>query len=326
MKKYGYTVRKDLIEPALLAGLVLSAFLAWFVLYRAVIVPGSSVWAVPITAFSVLLVVIFMSAVLAGRPARLAVTLAASLLSSLFFAPTLLHFSLLLPALALAIYGVRNIRHGLRCSIKLSFFDSLMHGRSYLVYALVIVITSQYYALVGRTAGDVNLPIFKIDREVTLSLGKLYGHVNPKYSFFSSAREMTVDKFILHNQRAALDAGAAGRPDGTAGAILAEGRRQLSELAGRELSGGEQVSDVFADFVTAKINDYFSAGLGGSGGASPIPLLLTCVLFLTLLPLSAIFGYAGTVFSSVLCGFLLKKGFIRSKSLRVQAESLELGQ
>lgn len=319
-------MRKELVEPAVLAGLGLSSFLAWFVLYRAAAVPGASVWAVPITAFSVLLVVMFMNAVLVRRAGSLVVTLAASLLSSLFFAPTLLHFFLLLPALALAIYGLRSIRRGLRYSIELSFFDSLMNGRSYLVYALVIVITSQYYALVGRIAGDVNLPIFEVDRQVALSLGKLYGHINPKYSFFSSAREMTVDKFILRNQRADPAAGAGGRPGAEEEALLEQGRRQLSELAGRKLDGSEQVADVFVDLATGKINDYFSAGLGGAGGSSPIPLLLTCVLFLTLLPLSAIFGYAGTMIAFVLCGLLLKKGFIRKKFTRVQAESLEIGQ
>lgn len=312
-------MKNKILEPAMLAGVALSAFLAWYVLYRAVTVPGSSVWGVPIAVFFTLLVVLFMSAVLVRRDAYLRAALAAALLLSLVFASSALHLALLLPAIGLVYYGARSIRDSLYFSTRLRFFTSLMNGRSYFVYALIIVITSQYYALVSRSGGEVNLPTFEISRDVTLALGKLYGRINPKYSFFSSAREMSVDKFILQNQAPALP-GEAAAP----GQALERGRKQLSGLAGRPLSGGEPVAEVFVDFATRKINDYFSVGLAQSGKSSPIPLFLTCVLFLTLLPLAAVIGYAGMVFSVLLCGVLLKKGVIKKRLTHVQAESLEI--
>ena len=71
-------------------------------------------------------------------------------------------------------------------------------------------------------------------------------------------------------------------------------------------------------------NDYFTVGIAKSGKSSAIPLFLTCVLFLSLLPIATIVGYAGIIFSALLCGALLKKGFIKKKIKQVQAESLHL--
>ena len=308
----------------MLAGLLLSAFLAWYFLYRAVMVPDSSIWGAPITIFFILLVFFFMCTVLVGSAAYLGTVLAASLLLGLVFAATPLHFALLLLSIGLAYFAMRNIRDSLKFSLRLRFFNSFMSGRSYFVFALIIAITSQYYALVSRAGGEVNLPTFEISRDVTLSLGKLYGHINPKYSFFSSAREMTVDKFILQNQNAVLPGREAGLAAAALTPVLEQGRKQLSDLSGRQLSGSEQVADIFVDLATRKINDYFTGGIAQSGKSSAIPLFLTCVLFLSLLPIATIVGYAGILFSALLCGAMLKKGFIKKKIKQVQAESLLL--
>lgn len=311
-------MRNKFLERLMLAGLFLAAFLCWFILYRAVTVPGSSVWGAPITIFFILLVVFYLSTVFVRRTAYLGAVLAVSVLQSIFFAATPLHFALLLLSAGGAYYAMRNVRASLEHSIKLSFFDSFMNGRSYLVLALIIAITSQYYALVSRAGKEVNLPTFEISRDVAFSLGKLYGRLNPKYSFFSSAREMTVDNYILQSQSSVL----YGQNAAAVSAVLERGRTQLSGLAGRQLSGSEPVADVFVDFATRKLNDYFAVGLSQSGKSSPVPLFLTCVLFLTLLPVATVVGYAGTLFSVLLCGVLLKKGFIKMTVKRVQAEAL----
>lgn len=311
-------MRNKFLERLMLAGLFLAAFLCWFILYRAVTVPGSSVWGAPITIFFILLVVFYLSTVFVRRTAYLGAVLAVSVLQSIFFAATPLHFSLLLLSAGGAYYAMRNVRASLEHSIKLSFFDSFMNGRSYLVLALIMAITSQYYALVSRAGKEVNLPTFEISRDVAFSLGKLYGRLNPKYSFFSSAREMTVDNYILQSQSSVL----YGQNAAAVSAVLERGRTQLSGLAGRQLSGSEPVADVFVDFATRKLNDYFAVGLSQSGKSSPVPLFLTCVLFLTLLPVATVVGYAGTLFSVLLCGVLLKKGFIKMTVKRVQAEAL----
>lgn len=311
--------RNKILEPAMLAGVALSAFLAWTALYRAATVEGASVWGVPITVFLLFLVALFMSAVLVKRTASLKTVLAVSLLLSLVFAATPLHFAFLLPAIGLAWRGANDIRDGLYFSSKLRFFSSLMNGRSFFVYALIIVITSQYYALVSRSGGEVNLPTFKVSRNVAFKIGELYGRINPKYSFFSSARGMTVDKFILQNRGAGLPGEGA-----ETGKLLERERKQLSALTGRPLDGSEPVAELFVDLVTGKINEYFSAGLAQSGESSSLPLFLSCVLFLTLLPLAAIIGYAGIFLSLLICGFLMKKGVIRKKLTHIQAESLEI--
>jgi hypothetical protein len=316
-------MRKNILERVLLAGLLLSAFLCWYVLYRAVIVPGSSIWGAPITVFFILLVFFFMCTVLVRSAAYLGAVLAASLLLGLVFAATPLHLLLLAVSVALAYFAMRNIRESLEFSIKLRFFKAFMSGRSYFVFALILAITSQYYALVSRAGKELNLPTFEISKDVALSLGKLYGHINPKYSFFTSARELTVDKFILQNQSAVLP-GQGPAPAAAIAPVLEKGRKQLSELSGRQLSGGEQVAEVFVDLATRKINDYFTVGIAKSGKSSAIPLFLTCVLFLSLLPIATIVGYAGIFFSALLCGALLKKGFIKKKIRKVQAEALLL--
>ena len=133
---------------------------------------------------------------------------------------------------------------------------------------------------------------------------------------------MTVDKFILQNQNAVLPGQEPGRTAAAVSSVLEQGRKHLSGLSGKQLSGSEPVADVFVDLVTRKINDYFAVGLAQSGKSSPIPLFLTCVLFLTLLPIATIVGYAGTVFSALLCGAMLRKGVIKKNIKQVQAESL----
>jgi len=308
----------------MLAGLLMSAFLCWYFLYRAVTVAGSSVWGAPITISFIFLAFSFMCTALIRESAYLAMVLAASFLLSLVFAPIPRHFAFLILSIVLASYAMFNIRESLGCAIRLRFFNSFMNGRSYFVFALIIAISSQYYALVSRAEREVNLPTFEISKDVTLSLGKIYGRINPKYSFFSSARKMTVDEFILQNQNACLPGQDPGRPAAAGSSVLERGRKQLSELSGRQLSGGEQVADVFLDLATRKINDYFTIGIAQSSSSSPLPLFLTCVLFLTLLPIAAIVGYAGALFSALLCGAMLKKGILKKKIKQVPAESLLL--
>ena len=308
----------------MLAGLLLSAFLAWYFLYRAVMVPDSSIWAPPITSFFILLVLFFMCTVLVRSSVYLGTVLAVSLLLGLVFAATPLHLVLLMLSAGIAYWAMRSIRESLEFSLRLRFFNSFMSGRSYFVFALILAITSQYYALVNRAGKELNLPTFEVSKSAALSLGKLYGHVNPKYSFFSSAREMTVDKFILQNQNAVLPGQDPALAAAALSPVLEQGRKQLSELSGKPLNGSEQVAGVFVDLVTRKINDYFAVGLAQSGKSSAIPLFLTCVLFLTLLPIATIVGYAGAICSALLCGALLKKGFIKKKTRQVQAESLSL--
>lgn len=317
-------MRKKILEPLMLAGLLLSAFFSWYILYRAVTVPGSSIWAAPITIFFILLVFFFMCLVLVRSSFYLGAVLVASLLLSFAFAATFLHFAFLILSIGIVYGAMRNIRASLEFSLKLRFFNSFMSGRSYIVFALIIAIASQYYALVSRAGREVNLPTFEVSKSVALSFGKLYGHINPKYSFFTSAREMTVDKFILQNQIAALSGKDPAEAAAAIAPVLEQGRKHLSGLSGRQLSGSEQVADVFVDLVTRKINDYFAVGIAQSGKSSAIPLFLTCVLFLSLLPVATIVGYAGALFSALLCGALLKKGFIKKKTRQVQAEALLL--
>ena len=313
-----------MLGQAMLAGLLLSALLCWYFLYRAVTVADSSVWGAPITIFFLFLVFFFMCTALIRESANLIAALAASFLLSLFFAPILRHFAFLILSVALAYYAMRNVRENLTLAIRLRFFNSFMNGRSYIVFALIIAISSQYYALVSRAEREVNLPKFEISRDVTLSLGKIYGRINPKYSFFSSARKMTVDEFILQNQNAGLPGRDPGQPAEAGSSVLERGRNQLSALSGRQLSGGEQVADVFLDLATRKINDYFTIGIAQSSRSSPLPLFLTCVLFLTLLPIATIVGYAATLFSALLCGAMLKKGLLKKKIKQVPTESLLL--
>jgi len=289
-----------------------------------VTVPEASIWSAPIAVFFIFLVIFFLCTALVKGTAYLGAAIGAAFLLSLFFAPTALHFASLTLSIVLALCAIRHIRESLGPSLKLRFFNSFMNGRSYIVFALIVAVTSQYYALVSRDGREINLPKFELSRGFTLSLGKIYGRINPKYSFFSNAREMTIDEFILQNKIGGITGQEPGQAAEARKSLLERGRIHFSELAGKRLSGGEQAADVFLDLATSKINDYFAIGMAKSGKSSPFPLFLTVVLFLTLLPIAAIVGYAGTLFSALLCGALLKAGLIKKKTTQVQAESLIL--
>lgn len=317
-------MKNKALWPAMLAGSLVTAFSCWYILYRAVTVPEASVWRAPITVFFIFLAVFFLCNALVKRTAYLGTAISAAFLLSLFFAPTALHFACLMLSIFLALGAVRNVRENLGPSLKLRFFNSFMSGRSYIVFALILAVTSQYYALVSRAGREINLPKFELSRDFTLSLGKIYGHINPKYSFFSNAREMTVDEFILQNQSGGLAGQGPGQAASAREALLEQGRIHLSGAAGKRLSGKEQAADVFLDLATRRINDYFAVGMAKSSRSSSFPLFLTVVLFLTLLPIAAIVGYAGTIFSALICGALLRAGLIQKKITQVQAESLIL--
>ena len=289
---------------------------------RAATVPGASIWAAPITAFCIYFISCFLCAVLINSYAFLAAAVVVSFLMSLFFAHTLIHSAILLLSVALAVYAMYDIKQDLVSSVKVRFFNSLMGGRSYFTFAVIIAVSSQYYAMVSRTGGEVNIPRFEISQDTALSLGKLYGRINPKYSFFSSAGKMTVDQFILQNQNAYYLRLGAGQSGATGEVVLKHGRKQLSELAGRPLTGSEQVADIFLEFSTRKFNDYFAIGMAQSQKSSPFPLLATSILFLTLLPITAIASHIGIICSALLCKLLLKKGLIRTKTTQLQVETL----
>ena len=107
--------------------------------------------------------------------------------------------------------------------------------------------------------------------------------------------------------------------------ILRKGRKQISDLIKRPVRGDEEVASVFSQMISTKIEDFinFDAGKSSYGSASYLPVILTFLLFLSILSFGSFFGPLWVMLAQVIFWLMVKLRWVKINKIMVEQEVIE---
>lgn len=328
----------------------LTAIISFYSISRAIKVAEASTWLVPMIWISIFAISLFLTAILVKNILAAEIVIAASLMTSLIFALDLIHLAIVVACIFMILSGVFAIRRDLDLNVKISLWKSLYMGKFGIIFAVAILISSQYFFTIKNIEGAVNVPKFDVSEVAGPLIAPILGIVNPEFAQASS-QNLTIDEFIIQTQkenqqnlfqgedlnslnlieqnipqnisepqRSAIKQRALEEMKQTSDKVLEqnqqlvlqEGRRQFSKIAGKKIEGSEKVSEVFVGMINSKINNYFQPVGGEQKRSEFYPLILSLILFLTIWPLGSLLS--ALWFSIVI---LLFKIFVKLKLVEI---------
>lgn len=347
-------MKKNILKYSLLAGTLAAGFFSWMSIARAIKVPESSTWIVPMICFSLYAIFLCLSAILVRQEIEFELAVTFSALSSLFFALFVGHFIVSLFSLAILLRGLQNIRKDLDLNVKISLWKSLGVGKFKLVIALAILISSQYFFILKNTDGQKAIPKFDVSAISSKLVEPILETIDPNFKNSQQEDGITVDQFIVeskknsseyfsvdeqlideqiptnlpNSERELLKQQALEQFSDSKSQlaqknnelILREGRKQFSDMTGREIRGDEKIADVFAGLIDKKINDYFQPKMESDSRSSLFIYILVAILFLTVWPLGSILGSICFCFVVFIFKMLAYFGLIKIEKIMVERE------
>lgn len=305
---------------------LVSAFISWLSVDRAIRIPESSTWIVPMVSISLFVIFLCLSTVLLREKRTIFITLLIAFSFSLLFAFNPWHILVVLASFFLASWGFGNVRNDLGLNVKISLWKSLLTGKTQFIWGIALLISSQYYFTINSIDGQKNMPKLDINEFVVKYTIPVMGFVNPAFKNIDK-EGLTVDEYLMSAQQNDSTDGSFGMVSGdyidaqipanippqqreilkqeamkkmldaqnnlsqkNKDLILAETRKQFSSSVGRDLKGNEKMSEVLAGIVGQKMNSILQTPLKGGGTiASMLPLIFSVILFLTIVPLASWF-------------------------------------
>lgn len=293
------------LQKTLIALVLISAMFSWISVDRAIRIPDSSTWVVPMLWFSLFAIIIFLMTVFIKEKRTLIVAVAIALSFSLFFAPNPFHFLFLLASLLFAKWGIRNIQKDLGLNVKISLWKSFWAGKMQILFALAILISSQYFFTLESIDGQKNMPKLDVSGSMIKMIMPILGIANPAFKGMSEDG-LTVDQWLLNAQKENGVGGVFGSveeefidaqldaklPPGIPAEqreilkqeamrkmtetqsqlsqknkdlILVEMRKQFSKSVSQDLKGDEKIAEVLASVVSNKMNEVMQTQLKGGG-------------------------------------------------------------
>ena len=315
---------------------VVSGVISWMTIDRAINVPNSSHWLIPSIFFSILFIAITLSAILIKNRYILTSMLAVIFLASLYFSFSAWHVLMLLLCFFLIWAGLERIASDSRLNIKFNISRSIRTGKTLIILALSIAITSQYYTEIKNNNQIRIIPELEMGGAVNEILPMMFPGLKD-----IPENDATVDQFIMEISKQSLDTFSEtnlnNSPTGSSllnndqmaqiiqssqEKIFEEERKNLSKMAGVPLSGNEKISDVFSGMINEKINSFFAPSL--QSGSQPIlPFLASLILFLTVAYLGSIFGSLMGYITACVFWLMRSIGLIAVSKVATEMEVIE---
>jgi len=180
---------------------------------------------------------------------------------------------------------------------------------------------------------------------------KVISMVSPEIKI-SENKDMTVDQFILQSQKKSLEEQYANVDEmiekqlgeevpliqkdeikkealeninsiDNESMILKESRKQLSEIAGKELIGNEKISEVISEIINNKITDFLGVSVNDSREAPIIPIALAIIIFLTVISLGSFLSPLWMLLNVIIFTVLAKNKIVQIKKVPVEMEVIE---
>ncbi|MDZ4384800.1 MAG: hypothetical protein U0944_00075, partial [Candidatus Moranbacteria bacterium] len=192
-------MKTKILKYVLAALFLIVSFLVWRSVDRAVNVPGASIWAVPVSFFSVYFVLAYLNTIVIKRIEILQWLFSASILLSFIFVRSLWHLNAVFAAYVFLAWGITKIVDDLQLNIRVSLWKSIRAGSALVLLAISLMIASQYYASAKDFGAERIIPQFRISSVSGNLTSKILAMVNPGFKDISQ-EGLTVDQFILQIQ------------------------------------------------------------------------------------------------------------------------------
>ena len=330
---------KTKITKYIIVGLgVVFGVASWLSVERAINVENSSTWLVPAIWFSLFYIVLALGAIVVKDKVILIPFLAVGFFSSLIFTFSFWHIALLVFSFLFVFLAVERIAKDTKLNIKLDITKSVHTGKTMLILALSIAITSQYYFELKNTNKINIIPKFETSDAVSQILPMMYPDLKE-----DEKSDLTVDEFILEMSKKGADGmlgnilESQGLNEKNIGVsedqmkkiiesdqdmILTEGRENFSQIAGIHLTGQEKIADVFSQMINNKINEFFSRNFK-EDNLPFLPFIASVILFLTVASIGSFLGSIAGYLTAFIFWLLRKIKLIQISKVMVEVEIVE---
>jgi hypothetical protein len=234
-----------------------------------------STWIIPSVLAIIFCAFLFVFAVTSSvKRLSMPITIIA-FLPSIIFIPVITHISVTVIAMIITIYGLYEMRHALFNMLRIDMSAVIRSGISYVSIALIIVVTSQYYFSIRDNSTNV---IFDATEHVQASnmiadlllsqsgienvsietmtvndfLGFLADNAYEKKTQGPIVAQEDTGLIIRWANNAGIDLEKI--EDDAQGVAIAQMRDNLGSILDRDLTGEEQMVDIFAAIIERQIN------------------------------------------------------------------------
>jgi hypothetical protein len=341
--------KKTIFAGVLFIGIAVFSLLGWLAVDRAIAAQGEVDWLSPALWFSLAVPLLCLFFVSIRKKWLLALAFSCFFLPGIALSLSFLHALWTVLAALIVLGGLQRMKRDVDSRVSIHLGKSLHLGMILVVLGVSLVISSYYYVQVKPLPLEGLLPRFRISE----SSGKIFmrslSRFNPQLRQIAQ-ENLTVDELILAFRKDAgveladediLRASGMHPQDPVALAqlsewrrtigeksdeleqemLLQEGRRQFSDAVGRELTGQEKAFDVFSELVNDKLRSYFAPS--DNLPFPLLPLVLSVLLFLTLLSLGSVLQWLWIGLSAFFFFLAVRSGGVTVKKVMVEKEVIE---
>lgn len=333
----------QILKYSLIVLLLAFSFFLWHSVDRAILVEGASVWTAPIAWSSLFFITLTLSVFLIKERAVYLLAMAFSFLMGLAYSFSLLHLLILILAIIFILVAEGKMRDDFRERLKINLGKNIRAGSTFIVLALSLAISAQYYFVTKDLATEKYLPRFEVGKSTSGLMLKIVANFLPQAKDLGDP-EMTVDQFLLSlyakqksdaKDNSLLEAqlknlGPAERilaesvmRDAEENMALSEGRKQLAQLTLRNVSGGEKISDVFSEIVNKKISGYFVPNFGAHGNSALFSAILALLILIAVYSLGASLMLFWIPLIKLIFSIFKKSGLISVMNIPAEKEIIE---
>jgi len=269
--------------------LLFFSILGWNSVHRAINIKGASNWLVPVAFFSLIFIFFTLLSMSSHRRLFFQLALIFSIFFGLIFIFDFWYLGLLILAYLFLTISISKIRKDRDINIKVSFYKSIRAGSVFATLAFSLAISSHYFFEVRNARLEDIIPKIDLSSAVEKIAPKIISSVNPDFKNLENS-DLTVDEWIWETQIVPQKEmlGFEGELGGAEkDLLLQEGRKQITEFSGLEISGQEKVSDVISKSIGQKTNDFISKNYSKSKFPA-FPFAASIILFLTVYSLSSL--------------------------------------
>ncbi len=316
------TSKRQIIALILLFLVGLFSWFAFSSVTNAVFSKTASVFIVPVIWFFLLLTAFSLASILWQESVYRSIGSVLFLLPSLFFAPSLAHLGIIALGALFVFIGLIRIDREIGERVRISIYRAVGVGFAQVLFALTLVISSQYYHNVNTLSWDELVPNFDLAEGTGAWLLRTASQFSPSLSTLQD-RNLSVDSFLEELRPVVMLENGNVVERGVTGVLrqaeIIRSKAELSKLLGREVAGTENMNAVLSEVLRKKVIAFVSGREEKASNPVPfLPFFLSILLFFTVYPLGSIIGSFSLSLATVIFLALIRAKMIEVK--RVPAE------
>jgi len=272
--------KKYKVRPLdLVMALLVTTFGALFFLCVTRSIGGNSLinpWVSAMMCATVFEMFLILFAITVGAKKMIAPIAIIAFLPSIIFVPIVWHMLVVVIAIVLAVQGLYTMRQTLFNTLKIDIATIVRSGIVYVSFALVIVITSQYYFFIKNNTvvafdvgnyvkasnfvvdyilktsnvDNVSINVMTVDDFLHFMMERVYAQDQKQGPQISSEDEGLMVRFADQVGANVMELEQAAENQ-----VLEQMRTNVSDMINRDVAGDELIADVFSEIISTQIDN-----------------------------------------------------------------------